>query len=418
MEENEIGKKLREMISGSADWLLELYSALKREGLTMLPQVRRLLLDVAVHPSNGNIQALHNFVSPLLNKIRKFLSPFPKPTSGTDGQIRFAVSELSMPVGINPEIDCHCLISGATKAGKSFMMLFFVMSQAIIKGIRCWIFTLTDEARQLIKICSKEIVIVKFDGKVKFNPLFSPLLPIHAWINIFADAFIQAFHIYDGSKNLLIQVLSDMVAKSLPLSLVSLYYELKNLKFPLNSRNSYYRESLLNRLGGLIAGNLGQTFDCIVGHTEKLLQSNVIFEISSLTREQQMFIVTVMTTMRFHYNLNKKEADSPYDFIGVDDGSLLFDRSLEHRPDLGMPIIDQLLATVRKSRVRIFTCTQMPSLLGKGIHSNSSVKIIFRLDNNEDLRCMLSTIGISDPALIEYCRHLGEREILVYFGAR
>ncbi len=83
-----------------------------------------------------------------------------------------------------------------------------------------------------------------------------------------------------------------------------LYSYIKAMKHKPASRTGYFQESLLNRLGGLLSGNLGKIFDCSIGIEESLLRNNVIFEIDSLTREQQIFITNLLISNLFYYRIN------------------------------------------------------------------------------------------------------------------
>jgi hypothetical protein len=99
-------------------------------------------------------------------------------------------------------------------------------------------------------------------------------------------------------------------------------------------------------------------------------------------------------------------------FCGIDDGNLLFDASLERRTE-GLPILHDLLSTVRKSKINIFCCTQTPHQIGASIHSNSAIKIMFSHANAKDLDFMFKSIGNLSKEQKEYCYTLGCRQIVI-----
>jgi len=359
-----------------------------------------------------------------VEEIRKlFKSPFELPDHNVNGLIKFAHTENNISIGINPS-ECHFLIAGQTGCGKTTLMkiifsqllLISLLSNALCKS---WIFVRAQDMRSLLKV-NKNIAVIRFKEK-RFNPLEPPhgVNPID-WANIFADIWIQAFRLYDASKQLLLESLSDLYAKFSQYnhypSLFDLYHYIKKLKFSAFSRTARYQESLLNRITGLIHGSLDPVFDCSRGHTNSLINMNVIFELLYLTSEQQVFLVNYFLSYLYFYKIINK-IDTIH-FIGIDDGNVLFDVSLERRPDLGLPIIHQLLTTVRKGKIAIFACTQTPHQVGASIHSNSFAKIMFSLSNGKDIEVMQQSMGIKDPDQKAYCYNIPPREAVIKFSAR
>lgn len=288
-----------------------------------------------------------------------------------------------------------------------------------MEKIICWLFVKAQDMRSLLKV-DRNILVVTFN-EIKLNPLEPPPgLKATEWASIFADLWIQAFRLYEGSKGFLIECLSRLYLGHKDLgfypSLFDLYYYVKSLQFPAISRNARYQESVLNRLGGMIHGSLASVFDCSRGHINNLVYSHAIFEILYLTSEQQIFIVNYLLSYLFYYKMIHETGLRH--FVGIDDANLIFDVSFEYRPDLGLPIIHHLLTTVRKNKINIFACTQTPHQLGASIHSNSFAKIMFSLSSGKDLEFMFQSMGIKDSERRDYCYKLKEREIAVKYSAR
>jgi len=278
-----------------------------------------------------------------------------------------------------------------------------------------WLFTKAKDTRNLLKI-SKDILVVCFVGQIAFNPLLPPPgVPVRFWINCFADIFIQAFGLYDGTKNFLIENLNYLFDHNKTPTIHDLYRLIKSQKFSPFSRFARYQESALNRLSGLI-NSFGTTLDYPCYSLEELTQQHVIFEIQGLSSEQQVFIVNILLTWLYYYKLNNN--DQYYNVVAIDDANLVFDKSFEHRPDHCMPIISHLVSTVRKSKVFIIVVSQIPHQLGASIHSNAFTKIMFSLANGNDIDCMARSIGISDPDQLQYLHRLGSREVLIKFSGR
>jgi len=288
-----------------------------------------------------------------------------------------------------------------------------------MEKIICWLFVKAQDMRSLLKV-SRDILVVTFN-EIKLNPLEPvPGMKANEWASIFADLWIQAFRLYEGSKGFLIECLNTLYLKHKDLgfypSLFDLYYYVRALNFPAISRNARYQESVLNRLGGMIYGSLSSVIDCSRGHINNLISTHAVFEILYLTSEQQVFIVNYLLSYLFYYKMIHE--NNLRHFIGIDDANLIFDRSFELRPDLGLPIIHHLLTTVRKNKINIFACTQTPHQLGASIHSNSFAKIMFSLSNGKDIEFMSQNMGIKDEEQKNYCYKPEPREMTIKFSLR
>ena len=385
-----------------------------------------MCLDVLSDPNGMKVMGEYSddLAFPLLlSQLSK--KPFKNPPPEVDGLLKFAIADNKQIVGINPE-ECHVLIAGQTGTGKS-TLLKILFSQALLlrkkqdikEQIVNWLFVKAQDMRELLKI-SPDILVVPFD-EIKLNPL-EPVQGMKEteWASVFADLWIQAFRLYEGSKGFLIECLNSLYSKNKESgqypNLFDLFYYVKSLQFPAVSRNSRYQESILNRLGSLIYGSLSPVFKCSRGHISNLINTHAVFEILYLTSEQQVFIVNYLLSFLFYHKIFHDKGLRH--FVGVDDANLIFDRSFEQRPDLGLPIIHHLLTTVRKNKINLFVCSQTPHQLGASIHSNAFAKIIFSLSNGHDLEFMFRSMGIKNEEQKAYCYKLAPREMVVKFSTR
>ncbi|MEO0126332.1 MAG: hypothetical protein ABIL44_01110 [candidate division WOR-3 bacterium] len=383
-------------------------------GLDKDPRVMALINCVIRNPyDREKIALLSKIVKPKLVHKIVFGKPFKDLDETVDGEIRIATTESGLPVGFNPD-EPHCLIAGQTNCGKT-VLLNFILGQAMMKGHIVWLFTKAPDSRNLLKI-TKEILVVDFNGQIRFNFMLPPPdVDVAQWINITSDIFTQAYSLYDGTKNYLIDTQRYLFERNQTPTIFDLYRFLKSQKFPQMSRFARYNESTINRYGGVISG-MGRTFIAPYIPLEELAKRNAIFEISGLTAEQQSYTVNTLLTWLFYYKLNSNSL--VYHFVGIDDANLILQASYEYRPDRGLPIISHLLSTIRKSKVNVIAATQIPHQLGASIHSNAFTKIIFSLANGKDIECMARSIGIKEPDQIQYLHRLAKREIVVKFSGR
>lgn len=392
---------------------MALVNQIIENGLDKDPRIMALLNCIIRNPDDkGKIDLLNRLASPKILYNQMFGKPFKETDETVNGLIKFAYTENSVPVGINPD-EPHALIAGQTGSGKS-ILLMIMLGQVMLRGATIWLFAKAKDVRNLLNL-SREIIVVDFCGQTKFNPLLSPGVDVKFWINCFSDVFIQAFGLYDGTKNFLLHNIDYLFTENNLPTILDLYRLIKAQKFPAYSRYARYQESAINRLGGMIT-SLGRVFDYPCIPLEELAKRNVIFEIQGLTSEQQVFVVNILLTWLFYYRLYHN--NTGYHFVGIDDANLVFDKSFEHRPDRGLPIISHLVSTVRKSKVNVFVASQIPHQLGSSIHANSYTKIMFGLADGRDVDCMVSSMGIRDSEQLQYCHRLGKREIVVKFSGR
>ncbi len=384
---------------------LELLASLEKEGL-LNPQTARLLFAIK---SKKDPKKEIELLQQILAVSKLFRSPFTLPTNDACGPIGLAYSENNQVIGMHPH-ECHVEISGQTGTGKS-TLLRIIFSQALKQNIKVWLFVKAKELRSLLDLNSN-ILVINFGENTKLNLLNPCGIQTSNYCNIFSDIFVQSQTLYDGTKNYLLENLNRLYAKQqTPPSLFDLCNYVKEQRHPRFSRTSYYQDSLLNRLGGMLYGPLGNVFDCSEGYEKSLLDQNCIFEIDGLTKEQQIFVVNLLLTKLFYHRLHRNL--SSWFFVGIDDGNLLFDASLEKRPDLGLPIIHNLLSTVRKSKINIFCCTQTPHQLGASIHSNSAVKITFSLSNGVDVDFIAKNFGNLNSEQKDFLYKLDSRQIIL-----
>lgn len=402
--------------------LMELVRFIRDNKYDKDPKINALLNCVIA--DNSDLESFNNLIlllQPLIVQQELRANPFPLPEPEVNGGIKFAITEPNQFVGLFPN-ELHVLITGEPGTGKTSMTNFLIAPQAMAQGIKCWFFVKARDTEKLIRF-NNSIVTVDFDEKIKINPMQPPKkVSKHEWYASLWDMFIQAEAIYDGTKNFLIEQSYDLTGEyerfGVEPSLFELYDFIKEKDIPRGSRDSHYKESALNRIGGMLKSSLRDSLDCSSGCLEELVSENVIFNIGSLPASQQVFIVNTLIAWLFSFKENNK-----YDgrhFVVIDDAMLLFDANFEKRPDRGMPIINHHLAEVRKSKINMIVIGQFPSLMGQGIFGTSSTKIMFTLADSLDIDRMLDSMGIFDRKQREAARLLNKdnREMIVKFSSR
>lgn len=404
--------------------ILNIFSALKKTG-KLNPLTAKMLMSAKVQgvESKGFARLL-NFAL----VAEQLKTAFDEPDENVTAPIKFAYTGNNVPVGLFPE-ECHFLICGQTGSGKTILLLILLIGAFLystynyIEKLRSWIFSKAPDLRALASVRA-DLLLINFetayrDG-VNLNPFEPPpLLKPLAWIPIISDIFIQGVRLYDGTRAMFIEKLSELYEKYQRVGhypcLHDFYEYVKSTKYPGYSRDARYRESILNRVSGYLKGPLGDVFRCSRGHTSNLINKNVIFEIFHLPLDQQVFIVNYLISYLFIYKMANET--NIRNWIAIDDANAIFDASFEKRPDLGLPIIHHLTTTVRKNKINLFACTQTPHQIGSSIHANTFAKIMLRLSDGKDIKFMAESMGLT-PEQKEYAHTLEPREAIVKFSSR
>lgn len=417
MSEN-IKNKLKEMFSDEPDIVTAIEGQLKVHGL-INPVTRRMLLSLAVGRSNENISAICNFANPLLKAIKRSTSPLykPNPDDNINGILKVGTTESGLNCGLDFD-DYHLLISGITRSGKSM-----ILSHLLLQGMQqktkivCWFFSRATESKKLLAQ-NKDIVVVNFDGQVRINPIPNNE---EGFCN-FIDPFIQAVYLYDGSDNFLTSHLSELLSasknsNSIP-NIYDLYRKISSINYPRNSRLDYYKQSVTNRLDGLLKGRLGMVFKCRKGQFHELINHHTVFQINNLKSWERILVVNWLILELYRYKQNNPDA-SIHHIIALDDAMPIFHKGFDYRKDNKQPIIADILDTTAKAKIQIFISIQSPSTLMECALSETATKIMLKMVDDKDIKCMLSKMGLNaNPKISEYCSNLPLRKAVIFMGNR
>ena len=379
---------------------VELAREIKDNGISN-PLFDNLIFSLLIAPDDFLMNSIKKGIAHRLEYNRLFTSPFSKQNS-VDGELRFAVTETGFPVGLNLN-EVHTLIAGSSNTGKT-VCLEILIAEAIKKGCRAWMFVKSDDITRIIRM-HREIMYSDFEGSLRLNPLF--FLSKEIFTTIFKDSFV----LYEGSEGYLIESIKELKAKNENANLYDLYYFIRAKSHPALSRTARYRESILNRLEGILGSPLGKIFDCARGHEQDIVKSNAIFNIARLTLPEQKFFVNSLITLLYQNN-----AGGRTHLLAIDDANLL----LQWNRNKEMSMLDDIFCNVRKGLIHIIACSQSPAELSSGVLSNSSNKIVSLLTSGKDREAMQRNMGVFDNEERGYFPKLNqsEFEVIVEFAKR
>lgn len=352
-----------------------------------------------------------------------FKGPFSNPDENVNGVIKFALTENNMPIGLNPD-DYSCLIAGMPGTGKTTLLLL-LFSQAMKIGIKCWLFSKAHDTRTLLKVDNNTLVATfnEINDQNKINPLEpAPNMTTGECAVMVSDILQSSGGFWPGTKGFLLTQLDELYKKfertnHYP-SFYDLYEHLEKFNVGKDYRIGAYRDGILVRLSALLRGPLSNVLNCSRGYLKHLINYNIIFETLFLNTEQQVFLTNYLLSYLYSFKMLNETGLNHW--IAIDDANTIFDAAAEKRPDLGLPMIHNLMTTVRKNKINIFACTQTPNQVGASIHSNSFAKIMFALANGNDINCMIRGMGITDLNQIELCYRMKKEDhsVVIKFAGR
>jgi len=353
--------------------------------------------------------------------------PFPTPPDEDilNGPINLGFcEETGAPAGIFPH-EVHTLIVGASGKGKSVLNKHLI-KQHLDSGIPVLIIDFENEYQELLN--DDRIAVLGIDD-LKWNPLevppgMDPILYRQIFCSIFADQLglliasksyvldavdklYTLYGVYDGSGNFpSIYDLAELLRKLLE-------------RYRATSRFTTYGEVCLNRAEGFILAASG-ILDCSTGMPFQFLtKGNVILQLSGVDHEYSSLLVTLILSWLCCYRIANEQRNNPEHDLAVfiDEAQRLFDVQLERRQYQGIPVISQLVATVRKYNLKLFISAQQPSLLASSIKANSFCKVQLALGDGGDIMNMGASMFLT-PEQIYFSRRLEVGQAIVKYAGR
>ena len=358
---------------------------------------KRLILSVSVRPERAaRITSFARLNQRKIVKAKARGIPFPVvDANAVDGDLRFAKTEEGCPVGISLD-EPHTIITGQSKSGKTVCQELIILN-GLKKGHKAWMYVRSNDVTRIIRKFN-DVAYFRFPGKLKLNPL--RMLTKEVFITIFNDAYT----LFEGSESYLLEAIAELQARNPYANLIDLRYFIEKRHHPMNSREQHFKESILNRLKGLLSSAMGSVFDCASGHEADICNTSAIFNLSKLTVSAQKFLMN--STITFLYEQGSLSDDKPIHMVSMDDDAIIL--VLNRLRELG--VIDDILCTGRKGFAHLLICTQIPSILSPGIMSNMSNKIAFRNASGVDVQALQDHMGITDKDQKGYFYKLNQQE--------
>jgi hypothetical protein len=250
---------------------------------------------------------------------------------------------------------------------------------------------LKRDFRCLLRVSKKFLVLPWFFYRE--NPLRnSPGVDMTPWINTVTQ-IVGGLDLRIASRSLLFELILELFAdfgftglwNQFCPNLYHLYQKIKTKRYPLLSHLSRYRESLENRISGIL-NHCGKIFDCNYGiNLVKLLDTDFVLELDGLAQEMRELLVNLLCARIFMYRLSEgKRTQKLRTLIVLDDAQNSFRSVMELQVDSSFYMAD-VIAQAREFGTGLVVCAQEVRDLAFSLTANTSLKICCGFSDNRDL---------------------------------
>lgn len=314
----------------------------------------------------------------------------------------------------------HTLIVGRTRVGKT-NLIYLIITYLIKNGINILGVDLKQDYCHLQRLIPDLWVMRVGTGDFRYNPLeVHPGVDPRKAAQTKADILSHAFGLLTGAKGYLYQAIDDLYQKfgvydgkdTFPTMQDLGEYLLSNKPTNKYSPSAQYWDRVTHRVD-MILRAMQETINCSKGYPiQEILGHNVVLEIDNLIPEIQNWVVESLWTDIFLYQIsNDHRGGLKYCFV-MDEANRIFDFKSEKKLEVIVPVISDLVSKIGEFQIGLLVSCQIPSLLNKSIRANTYTKILMKLNDEEDLRMMANTMGLS-PEQIEFCHDRLEKGMAV-----
>ncbi len=391
-----------------ADSLRALYTEARRLGLLADPHIRALVTSLLREPDADYERILHERVGRA--RLADLLCPHPleafTPTrEEAAGEVPIGhVIGTGFVYGINTS-ERHHILLGATGSGKSWLSRKIAKHQ-IARGERCIIFSKKRDARSIASLFANRAVLFRLtDRDFHYNPKEGgPGITLLQANTDFCEILCQSESLLLGSSNYILAALAELDEllgtnqdPSRQASLFEIREHIARKKHNAVSREARFRESILNRLDGLLA-SLGPVFACSQGFPiEQALNDgwSLIIEVDGVKEEIALLLTTSLTLRLFTWMLHSAAPRPNSLTILLDDSQEVFSANHERRPEEGLPVMGLMAARFRVAGLLVAS-TQVPQLTSTMLRQNCSTKVIFTQNDLPEALTAAGMIGLPE----------------------
>lgn len=380
--------------------VIELIKFVSGNKLDKDPRIKALLTSLTHNPEDKERKAqLMRMIKPTL--IHNLLTddpfrPHPQDDEVT-GEIKLGVcAETSAVFGLNlEELMQGTLIVGRPGSGKT-TLTYNIIERANELGICCLILDIKKDYRHIIRKLHNTLVFRADSEAFKWNPLQQPEgVDRISHITNFANITSEAYAVYDGTNNYLVEHLSRLYEKLEHPTLIDLYNAIKNEKQALVTRTARYKESALNRLASIMV-KMGKAFLHRKGYRleEMLDDYNIVIELDNLGSKGCIYLSSLILSHVFQYRIanNLRGLKQKPVLVIMDEGNEIFDRNLERQ--LGGLTLTTMAREAREFQLGLVVSCQIPDVISDSV-KNVYTRVLMSLPEGINLGNFAKSMGLT-----------------------
>ncbi len=280
----------------------------------------------------------------------------------------------------------HALILGATGTGKTTLLRLLIMQ--VMAHAKVWIVE-KDKAGADYRFLAAhpEVIVLDAQSVLALNPLevHTPIT-LQETITAFVQVFCKSFGLLVGSQSQIVEVLYDMfgdwdLARGSP-TLYDLEERTRRKKFPGFSRSGQMKDSILNRLRGMLR-EAPDTYSYSKGFSlPELANKHVIFELQGINDHHGRFMVLLLWLLLFKWRMKSGLIGAELsNLLVVDEASWFAPKFNDEH--LGFSPLAQVMSQSRAAGLGTVLASQAANGLDNAVFVNTEMKIGFRLGDGQ-----------------------------------
>jgi len=305
------------------------------------------------------------------------------------------------------EWNSHVLITGMSGAGKT-NLAFQILRELRKKQKPFLVFDWKRNYRDLLQLPefqnTKIFTVGRDVSPFRFNPLIPPPgIPPGQWLMKLVDVIKHAYFVGDGVEYLLREAIDQVYEdcgyiigtnhKVPTFHLVQEQVQKRRLK----GRMALWKasamrvlESLCFRHGLEPVVNTDGQWDY-----EKLLNSDVVLELDTLSDSDKLFLVETMILWIYEFKKNSGKREHFSNALIIEEAHHVLSQMKENAEG-AETIMETCLRQIRELGVAVIAIDQEPSKLSNSIKANTYSKITFNLGNGKDILDMSLCMALTN----------------------
>jgi hypothetical protein len=285
----------------------------------------------------------------------------------------------------------HVVVLGRSGAGKS-NLCYYLLQQLAAQRVNFCMFDFARRGRDLAPQIPIRIVTPgRPVAPIAFNPFtVAPGLEPDVYSGHVVDVMADAFSLGDGSKSLLVRVLTGLYSKTESPTAKQVLAGLEELRT--DSRSSAWKTSAIRAVEGIILSRLESPSNQSQRRTvEELTRTNTVIELDALALGARQFFVPLLCTWFFRSLLTSKKREQLRLVLLIEEAHNVLHKSQTRSRET---LMESLMRQGREVGLGMIIVDQSPHLLSSVVLANSYTSVCLNQKGPSDAAKAASLSGL------------------------